>query len=266
MARDSCDAPEDKRMMSFWDHLEELRWRIIKSIIAILVGGIASLAFSDGLLGLLLKPARDLGPSVNLVNLTPLSMVMVRLYIALVAGLLVGLPVTVYQVWRFISPGLYRHERRAVPWVLLSTLALFTLGALLAYSMMPYLFRVLVEAGYQEVENMWNIREYMGFLLGFMAAFGIVFELPVLIYILSVIGIVSPALLRRFRRWAILLVFIVAAVLTPSPDPFSQVAMAVPLLILFELSIFVSAMVWRGKIKRKKAELAASEGEASDGG
>jgi len=258
----SANAPDNERVMSFWDHLEELRWRVIKSIVAILVGGIASLAFSDVILELLLRPARDLGDAVKLVNLTPLSMVMVRLYIALLTGLLVGLPVTVYQIWRFISPGLYRHERRAVPWVLLSTLALFSLGALLAYSLMPFLFRVLIEAGYQGVENMWNIREYMGFLLGFMAAFGVVFELPVLIYILSVIGIVSPPVLRRFRRWAIVLIFIVAAVLTPSMDPFSQLAMAVPLLVLFELSIFVSALVWRGKVKRKKAELEAAEAQS----
>lgn len=264
MAGAAVPPPDEARVMSFWDHLEELRWRIIKSIVAVLIGGIASLVFSDAILEFLLAPARALGASVRLVNLTPLSMVMVRLYIALVAGLVVGLPVTVYQVWRFISPGLYRHERKAVPWVLLSTITLFSLGAFLAHSMMPYLFRVLVEAGYQGVENTWNIREYMGFVLGFMAAFGVVFQLPVIVYILSVIGVVSPPVLRRFRRWAIVIVFIVAAVLTPSPDPFSQIAMAIPLLILFELSIVVSAMVWRGKIKRKKAELAAVEAGSSE--
>jgi len=251
--------------MSFWDHLEELRWRLIKSIVAVFVGGIASLALSDRILSFLLRPALQLGPSVRLVNLTPLSMVIVRLYIALITGLLVGLPVLVYQLWRFISPGLYRHERRAAPWVLLSTLALFVLGALLSYAMMPYLFRVLVGAGYRGVENTWNIREYMGFLLGFMGAFGVVFELPVVVYILSVIGIVTPATLRRFRRWAIVLIFIVAAVLTPSPDPFSQIAMAVPLLILFELSIFVSAMVWRRKIRQRQAELAEADGGSGGG-
>jgi len=260
MADAASGNAENARAMSFWDHLEELRWRLIKSIVAVLLAGIVSLAFSDHLLEFLLQPARHVGDRVRLVNLTPLSMVIVRLYIALVAGLVVGLPVVVYQMWRFISPGLYRHERRAVPWVLISTLALFVIGAYLAYAMMPYLFTVLVEAGYQGIENTWNIREYMGFLLGFMAAFGVVFELPVAVYILSVIGIVSPAVLRRSRRYAIVLIFIVAAVLTPSPDPFSQVAMALPLLALFEVSIFVSAMVWKRKARRRLAEL----GEADD--
>jgi sec-independent protein translocase protein TatC len=244
-----------EKVMSFWDHLEELRWRVIKAIIAVLVGGVASIAFSDSLLQFLLRPAGELGTEVTLVNLTPLSMIMVRLYIALVVGLLVGLPVVSHQMWMFIRPGLHKHERGAVPYVMLSTLILFSLGAFLSYSMMPYLLRVLVEAGYEGVSNTWNIREYVGFLLGFMAAFGVVFELPVVIYMLSVAGIVSPAILKRYRRYGIVIIFIVAAFLTPSPDPFSQLAMALPMLLLFEASIIVSSMVWKAKAKRRLDEL-----------
>jgi len=224
------DQNQNEKVMSFWDHLEELRWRIIKATIAVLVGGIASLAFSDQLLAFLLLPANRVGEGVRMVNLTPLSMIMVRLYIALVVGLLVGLPVVVFQIWRFISPGLYKHERRAAPWVLLSTFTLFCLGALLAFSMMPVLLSVLVQAGYQGV-------------------------LPVVIYILSIVGLVSPAVLQRSRRYALVLIVVVAAFLTPSPDPFSQVAMALPLYLLFELSIFVSRMVWRAKAQRRLAEV-----------
>ncbi len=240
--------------MSFWDHLEELRWRIIKSILAVIIGGFTSLAFSNYALDFLMGPANLLGESVRLVNFTPLSMVMVRLYIALVAGILVGLPVMVFQAWAFVSPGLYRHERRAAPWVLFSSMVLFTLGASLAHLMMPTLLRVLVEAGYQGIENTWNIRAYVGFLLGFMTAFGLVFQLPIVIYILSVVGVVTPAFLRKYRRYAIVVIFVVAAVFTPSPDPFSQLLMAGPLLGLFELSILVSAAVWRAKAKRKLRE------------
>ena len=259
--------PEDaaeERVMSFWDHLEELRWRFIKAIIAVLIGGMASLAFSDVLLQVLLRPADPLGEEIRMVNLTPLSMIMVRLYIALVVGLLVGLPVVVYQLWSFVRPGLHKHERGAVPWVLLSTVLLFSAGAYLSYSMMPYLLRVLVEAGYSGVENTWNIREYIGFLLGFMAAFGVVFELPVFVYILSVAGIVSPAVLKRYRRYGIVIIFIVAAFLTPSPDPFSQLAMALPMLVLFEVSIVVSTLVWKRKAKRRLAELDAEDGAATE--
>jgi len=262
------EAPESRggeRVMSFWDHLEELRWRIIKSILAVLVGGTASLVFSDRLLALLMFPAHSLGERVRLINLTPLSMVIVRLYIAFVAGIVVALPVVVFQLWGFVSPGLYRRERRAIVWVLVSTMALFALGAALSYAMMPYLLRFLVSAGYQGVENAWNIREYIGFLLGFMTAFGVVFELPVVIYILSVAGLVTPAFLRRYRRHAYVLVFIVAAVLTPSPDPFSQIAMAVPLVVLFEASIFVSASVWKRKARRRLAQIEEREHASAEG-
>ena len=250
--------------MSFWDHLEELRWRFIKAIIAVLVGGIVSLAFSDQMLVFVMRPAEQLSADVRMVNLTPLSMIMVRLYMALIVGLVIGLPAIVYQMWMFIRPGLFRHERRMVPWVLLSTLVLFCLGAFLSYSMMPYLLSVLVDAGYSGIENTWNIREYVGFLLGFMAAFGVVFELPVFIYILSVAGIVSPAVLKRYRRYGIVLIFIIAAFLTPSPDPFSQLAMALPMLLLFEVSILVSSMVWKAKAKRRLADLEAEERAGAD--
>lgn len=263
MTESKPETVREPGVMSFWDHLEELRWRFIKAIIAVLVGGIASLAFSDNLLEFVLLPAARLGDSVRMVNLTPLSMLMVRLYIALIVGLMFGLPMVVYQLWMFVRPGLYRHERRAVPWVLLSTAVLFAFGALLAYNMMPFLLQVLVEAGYSGVENTWNIREYVGFLLGFMAAFGIVFQLPVFVYILSVAGIVSPAFLRKYRRYGIVIIFIIAAIFTPSPDPFSQIAMALPMLLLFEVSIFVSSRVWKSKAKRRLADLAEQDAEAS---
>jgi sec-independent protein translocase protein TatC len=220
-------------------------------LIALVIGGSVSLVFSDQILAFLLRPLHDLSGTVRLANLTPLSMVMVRLYIAIIVGLMVGLPVIVYQLWAFVSPGLHSHERGAIPWVILSTFLLFVAGAFLSYSIMPYLFRVLVEAGYEGVENIWNIRDYFGFLLGFMAAFGLVFEMPVAIYILSVVGIVTPGGLRRSRRYAVVLIFVVAAVLTPSPDPFSQIAMALPLLVLFEISILVSAIVERRKRRKR---------------
>ena len=244
------DNADGASTMPFWEHLEALRWCFIWALIAVLVGAATSIAFSDRLLTFLLRPAARLGDSVRLVNLTPLSMVMVRLYIALLVGVIVGLPVIVERFWRFIAGGLYPEERHAAPLVLFSTMFLFALGAGLAYLMIPFLLQVLVQAGYQGVENTWNIREYIAFLLGFMAAFGIVFELPVVIYILSLLGIATPERLRRGRRYAIVLIVIVAAVFTPSPDPFSQLAMAVPLWVLFEASIFVSAMVKRRRDRR----------------
>ena len=243
-----------KPWMSFWDHLEELRWRIVKSIGTVILGGIVSLAFSDFVLKLALIPVTMPGSQVELVNFTPLSMVMVRLYIALVTGIFVGLPVLIYQAWRFLSPGLLPHERRAIPWVILSSMLLFMLGVGLALVFMPFLLTVLVEAGYEGIRNTWNIRAYIGFLLGFTTSFGIVFQLPIIIYLLSLIGLVTPAKLRRYRRYAIVLIFIVAAVLTPTPDPFSQLAMAIPLLLLFEASIHVSTLVWKAKNRRKRED------------
>ena len=255
-------------VMSFWDHLEELRWRVIKSLFAVVAGAAVSLAFSNELFEILMRPIRVLlseNPTfaVSLIALAPLDMIMVRLYIALISGVVVGLPVLVFQAWAFISPGLYKHERGAAPWVLSSSMLLFTTGAALAYFTIPFLLSVLVKTGLTGVENAWSIREYISFLLGFMAAFGLVFQLPIVIYILSVAGLVTPDFLRRYRRHAIVLIFIVAAFFTPSPDPFSQIAMAAPLLVLFEMSIYISAAVWR---KKQRARMRALDEEADQAG
>ena len=255
----SADSSSNGPMMSFWDHLEELRWRVIKSLVAVIIGAGASLAFSNWIFDFLMRPVQVLlsgNPTFNvsLIALAPLDMIMVRLYIALIAGIIVGLPVLVYQGWAFISPGLHKHERGAVPWVLSSSMFLFTLGAAMAYFTIPFLLSVLVETGLTGVENSWSIREYISFLLGFMGAFGLVFQLPVVIYMLSVAGIVNPQMLRRYRRYAVVIIFVVAAFFTPSPDPFSQIGMALPLLVLFELSIYISAMVWNRRARRRLEE------------
>jgi sec-independent protein translocase protein TatC len=178
--------------------------------------------------------------------------------IAFFASLFLTSPYTLYQIWKFISPGLYRHEKRyVVPFVISSTV-LFIGGVCFGYFIaLPPAFSFFLEFSTDFLKPMISFREYLDLSLKFLLAFGISFEMPVFIFFMTKIGIVNSGMLSRQRRWAILLIFIAAAVLTPSPDALSQILMAIPLLILYELSIIVARFAERGK-KGKKEETEAS--------
>ncbi len=249
--------------MPFLDHLEELRWRILKSLIAIVIGSIGGVAISDFLLTFLLRPISNLENPPEIIALSPLAMIMVRLSAGIVAGLVVALPVLVYQIWSFVSPGLVANERRYVIPMVASSAISFVIGALLAYGIVDMVLAVLIEAGYEGVQHSWNIQEYIGFILRFLVAFGVVFQLPVISFLLSRIGLLTPAFLKHYRRHAVVGGFVLAALLTP-PDPFTQVAMALPLLILFQVSIWVSHFATPKDLMDDSAQPPQVDDEASD--
>ena len=159
-------------------------------------------------------------------------------------------PWTLYQIWKFISPGLYQREKRYVlPFVLTSTL-LFVGGVVFAYFLaLPPAFGFFVEFSSDTLRPMFTMREYLSFALKLLLAFGVSFELPVFIFFMAKLGIVNSRMLSRQRRYAILVIFVVAAILTPSPDAFTQCIMAIPLMVLYELSIYVAK--WAEKKKRE---------------
>jgi sec-independent protein translocase protein TatC len=243
----------NKAEMPFLDHLEELRWRIIKSLIAIVAFTLITFFFSDFLLQLLLKPGRQMDPPLQLQVLKVQTSFMVKLQIALVAGIVFSFPVIFYQIWQFVSPGLLRNEKAIVPALAASTVVCFGIGAVFAYLIIiPYALDFFREITYEGIEYKISLDYYLGFVLRIIIIFGVVFELPMLSYVLSKIGVLTPRFMRKYRRYAIVIIFIIAAILTP-PDPMTQLFLAIPLVLLYEFSIFIS-YIFSPKEKKSAAQ------------
>ncbi|HCR18901.1 MAG TPA: hypothetical protein DIU35_15580 [Candidatus Latescibacteria bacterium] len=239
--------------MPFLDHLEELRWRLLKVLAGVVVGAVICGVYSDQILELLVEPIRGLNPvmrlfkldvidpPIRLIYLKPMGMFMVKLQIALAGGAILALPLLLYQLWLFVAPGLFDRERYYVAFIIFSSTVCFLLGAVVAYSgVVPLSFRFLISLGEGvNIEPQFDIGFYIGFVLRLLVAFGVVFELPVATFFLSKVGVVTSEMMRKGRRYAVVVGFVLAAILTP-PDPISQLMMALPLVVLYELSIWVA--------------------------
>lgn len=238
--------------MSFLEHLEELRWCLIKSIVAIVICMLIAFPFAEFFIDILTLPNNQLENPPKLIFLKPAGMLMVRLGVAMAVGLIAAFPVVFYQLWKFVSPGLLNREKKVVlPVVLFSTVS-FLLGVTFAYFvMLPFILPFLYGLGTKNIEPTINISEYIGFSLRIILVAGLVFELPLISFFLTKIGLLQPKILRKFRRYAIVIMFILAAFLTP-PDPGSQLLLAAPLLILYEISIFISYLAYRRKRKSQE--------------
>ena len=237
------------KSMSFIDHLEELRWRIIKILSSIIFGGILTFFFIDFFLELLLKPL-DSTNSDNPINLQVLSvqgMFIIKWSIALIGGVVLAIPVITFQIWKFISPGLYANEKGFVLPLVFFSFVSFLLGIIFSYTILiPYCLNFFASLSGETVLNNFSINHYFSFITWLLLGCGIVFQLPVVSFLLSTIGLLTPAFMRHYRRHAIVIIFILSSFITP-PDPVSMLVMAFPLIILYELSIGVSWIVNRGK-------------------
>jgi len=236
-----------EQSMSFIDHLEEFRWRLIKSILSIIVGGLITFFFIDNFLDLLLLPLSNVD-SKNPVNLQVLSvqgMFIIKWTIALVGGIIFSVPIITYQIWKFIAPGLYANEKGFVlPLVLFSFLS-FTTGILFSYFILiPYCLNFFASLSGDTVLNNFSINHYFSFITWMLLGSGIVFQLPVISLLLSIIGLLTPPFMRHYRRHSIVAIFILSSFITP-PDPVSMLVMALPLIILYEISIGISWLVNR---------------------
>lgn len=217
------------------EHLEELRKRLLISIVVIMVFSIVSIIFIDKILALIAAPVG------KLVFINPTEAFMARIKLSFFSGLFFSVPVLIYQIWKFISPALYDREKRYVYWVLPSSYLLFLFGVSFAFfGVLPVGLKFLLAYGTADIQAMISITSYINFISTFLLSFGIVFQIPIVVIFLSKLGIVTPEFLKKKRKYAILIIFIVAAILTPGPDIFSQVMMAIPLLLLYEISIFLS--------------------------
>ncbi len=239
---------EDKEM-PFLDHLEELRMRIIRGFLGILIGFIICLALSKPLLKVLLWPTHRVDVPMNLQVLKVQGMFMVTLEIGFFGGLVLSLPYLIYQIWMFIAPGLFPKERKYFPSLVLSATGLFLSGVAFAYFIiLPFALEFFLKLATSEIQPNIAIDFYIGFAIRLMVIFGIIFQLPVLTYFLSKIGILTPQVMRKYRRYSIVFIFIIGAILTP-PDPFTQVMLAIPLILLYEFSIFISQKVQSAKLR-----------------
>ena len=230
--------------MPFWDHLEELRWRLIKSIIAILIGAGFSYAYSDIIMYWLINPTESLSIDLNLQVLKITSMFTVKLSVALFGGMILGLPVILYQFWRFISPAFEDKYGVAVIFTILFSSAFFLLGMSFAYFVIiPFSLAFFTSLTAETIDVAYNftLEGYLMYILWLIFGCGLLFQLPVISIFFTKIGILTPAFLREYRKFAVVVFLILGAVLTP-PDPVSQILIVVPLIILYEFSILISKL------------------------
>ena len=247
--------------MPFLDHLEELRWRIIWSLAALVVGvGVAFfIVLKFNLLLWMQGPMLPYLHGRRLVYTHPGDGFSILMQTSIIVGIVLALPVIIYQVWAFLSPALYRKERRVAVPVILGAVGLFIGGAALAwYFVLPMTLKFLSALGDESFDQMITVSEYFGFVTSMVLAMGVVFELPIAILLLSAFGLVTPQFLAKYRRHALLASYLAAAIITPGDLFVTSVALMLPLYLLYELSIVLSYLVYR---KRQERELAEAEAE-----
>jgi sec-independent protein translocase protein TatC len=238
---------ESMPTMGFLDHLEELRKRLVYSAIAVAVGAVVCWGLRERIYGIMQKPIMDAlqknGMPEKLVYLNPTEPFNLYLKIAALAGLFLTSPFVLYQVWMFISPGLYRHEKRYVFPFMVSTITLFTCGGYFGYRFAyPRALDFLIDFG-KQFQPMITIGEYTQLFLSIVVGMGLIFEMPILVFFLSFMGILSPRFMLRHFRYAILVIFIIAGIVTPTPDVFNMCVFASPMLALYGISVGVAYLV-----------------------
>ncbi len=228
--------------MTFLEHLEELRWRIIYSILGIVIGAIVCWIFIDFLVDvILLKPAQESGASLQ--NLKPFGQLFLYMQIAIIGGVIASVPNIFYQLWKFIAPALKKQERKYILAIVIYSSLCFLLGISFAYFiMLPLTMKFAAQFGSKEIINQFAIDEYMSIIISVMLAAGLIFELPMISFFLSKLGILTPEFMRKYRKHSIVVIMVLAAILTPGTDPVSQIILAVPLVLLYEVSILISKL------------------------
>ena len=255
--------PEEELRMPFWSHLEELRKRLIRSILWITVGFAVCFNYSEDILKLLMWPMNmklTLLSSFPYLSIVPnqvqqklhyttlIEPFWAHLKIALIAGIMLVFPLIMYQLWKFISPGLLPKERRYVGYFVFFSTLFFGIGVLFCYMLLlPFAVPFLLSYKTENLIAIIKIGDYIDFVLKFLLASGVVFELPLIIVLLSRMGVVSPEWLAKYRKYAFLAAFIIGAILTPTPDVFNQTLISIPIYLLYEVGIIASRIFGRKK-------------------
>ena len=242
--------------MSLMEHLEELRKRIVRSAIYLGLGFVVAWIFRDRFVTFIQAPLNHIGKS--LVFTHPMDPLNLQLQVSLVGGAILASPFILFQVWLFIAPGLYQKERRFVVPFMAATVGLFLTGAAFGYFwVLPGALKILIVQFGHNFTSMVTIEDYTSFFLSIILGLGISFEMPILIFFLAMFGIVSPRFLWKNMRYAVLAVFLVAAVICPSPDPWTMCIYAIPMLALYLVGIGVAWWVHPSRRKAKEAKEAS---------
>ncbi len=257
----TTDTNMDDTAAPLVEHLIELRQRLIKALIAVAIVFVVAFIFADHIFQILVVPyerAAGENQELKLIFTAPQEFFFAQLKIALFTALFIAFPVIASQVYKFVAPGLYKDERQAFLPFLFATPILFFIGAALVfYVIMPLAMSFFLsmqmqgDPGTTTIELLPKVSEYLSLIMTLIFAFGLVFQMPVVISLLARAGLVSEAGLKAKRKWAVVLTFVAAAVLTP-PDPISQIGLAVPTLLLYELSIYATRLIERKRLERER--------------
>ncbi len=246
---------EEEEKLPITNHLEELRRRLIKCFLAIAAGFCITYAFSEQIFKILTWPLVSAMPPDGKLIYTSLQEAFVTyLKVSFFAGIVLATPVIFYQVWKFVMPGLYKNERKYIFWFVISACFFFLLGAGFAFFVVfPFAFKFFLGFATDRITALPAMRDYLNLCISLLLAFGFTFEMPVVMFFLARIGLINHQMLRKYRKYAILIISIVAALLTP-PDVLSMFLLGIPLWILYELSILVTFFVRKEKALPGKAE------------
>ena len=246
---EGSDAEESPfgKFMGFFEHLEELRKRLIRSIIFLGVATLICLFFSERLLSFVTS-AFEAGETMHLALLHPTEGFVVRLKVSFVAGLFLSSPFWFAQLWGFLSPGLYSNEKKVIIPAIIASSGAFLTGATFGYYILPYAVAYFQSFATVDTAVSWSLGKYLDFSLRLFIAFGVVFELPLIIYLVARLGLVTPAQLKNHRRHAAVAVLAASGLITP-PDIFTMIVLAVPLIILYEIGILMASFAVKRKVK-----------------
>ncbi len=253
---------EEEKPMTLLDHLKELRHRLTRIVIVIFVGFFACYNFAELAYTYLAIPLTENMPEGStLIYTSPPGAFFVYLKISLVLSFLLSCPYSFYQIWAFIAPGLYKEEKKVLLPLSFTSAFFFLAGVAFCYILvLPIAFKFFMGFATAEIVPMISIEEYLNFVLKLLIAFGLVFEMPLFAFFLARMGVLTPERMKKWRKYSILVIFIVAALLTP-PDVFSQLLMAAPMIILYEVSVILTAIVAKKKKEEKEANEKNSEEE-----
>ena len=251
---------EDQSEMPFLDHLEELRWRLIWSGASLLIAFAVAFTMVSNydIIGIIAFPAKDFLHGQKLIYTHPADPFTILINVSLGLGIVLASPVIIYQVWSFLSPALHPHEKRVIVPVLIGAVGLFLIGCTLSVLwVLPITLELLGSINTASLQQFVTATEYFSFAVALTLAFGAVFELPILILALTALGLVTPSLLAKYRRHSFVGMLILSGIITPGDLIISTLMLFIPLYGLYELSIVLSWIVFRAKLKKAKAEAEA---------
>lgn len=255
---DTEAAPTLGGHMTIWEHIGELRTRLLRVIIAVSVGALAGWFLYPYVLNFLQHPFCQVQPTCQFIATEPLQAFGLRIKMSAYIGIAVAMPVILWQVWRFVTPGLYSHEKKyAIPFMV-SALALFAMGASVAYFSLNPTLEFLTSIGGSDITPFYTAESYVTLIVWMMLAFGVGFEFPVILVALQLTNVLTPRRLMQWWRMAIVLIAIIAAVITPSGDPISMIALAVPMLVLYFISAGVGAILLALRRRRRRRSAASA--------